>query len=244
MTTLSKDNLTINGSGASAGGTFNKVTLNGSGKIQSDIICNKFECNGTGTVNGDLRAQTIRINGIGKLNGAVYSTESLQIDGKGQIEKDVTIKTMTVNGLATIGGPIKGQTLEINGKATVQKDCEVEFFKAQGIFKIYGLLNAEQIDVQVHGNCQVDEMGGQEIRVKVRRHRFFKFLEKFWPAQLQTRLIEGTTIDLEATHAKVVRGEHVVIGADCEIDLVEYTGSLKTSPDAKIGEAKHVGGDQ
>jgi len=53
-------------------------------------------------------------------------------------------------------------------------------------------------------------------------------------------LIEGEEIDLQATKAGVVRGRNVVIGPGCEMERVEYSGSLMVAPEAKVGEQVKV----
>ena len=57
---------------------------------------------------------------------------------------------------------------------------------------------------------------------------------------LEAELIEGEEIDLQATKAGVVRGRNVVIGPGCEIERVEYSGSLMVAPEAKVGEQVKV----
>jgi cytoskeletal protein CcmA (bactofilin family) len=240
MELLTKEDLSINGLGSSGGGTFRKVDLNGHGKVNGNLECVALESNGFGTVNGDVEAMTVRMNGFGKINGSVSSTELIQIDGKGSIERGATINKMTINGLTSIGGPVKGNELEINGRVTINGDCEVDHFKADGGFKIKGLLNADKIDIKAQGNCQAQEIGGQDIRVRFHKRSFLNFLKPFISLKLETNLIEGNTIELEGTHAKVVRGEHIVIGRDCEIDLVEYTGTLTNDKGSKIKETKKV----
>ncbi|HET6873027.1 MAG TPA: cytoplasmic protein [Sporolactobacillaceae bacterium] len=240
MELLTKEDLSINGSGSSAGGTFRRVDLNGHGKVNGNLACVAFESNGFGTVNGDVEAQTVRMNGFGKINGSVSSTETVQIDGKGFIEKGATINKMTVNGLTTIGGPVKGNNLVINGKVTIEGDCEVDQFNADGGFKIKGLLSADKIEIKVQGNCHAQEIGGQDIRVRQHTRGFMNLLKPFFSLKLETNLIEGNTIELEGTHAKVVRGETIVIGRDCDIELVEYTGTLKNEKGSKIKEVKKV----
>ena len=240
MDLLTKEDLSINGSGSSAGGTFRNVDLNGFGKVNGNLECVSFESNGFGTVNGDVKAKTVRMNGFGKINGSVHSSEFVQIDGKGSIEREATINKMTINGLGTIGGPVKGNEIEINGKVTINGDCEVDQFKADGGFKIKGLLNADKIDIKAQGNCHAQEIGGQDIRVRFHKRGIMNFLKPFISFKLETNLIEGNTIELEGTHAKVVRGETIVIGRNCEIDLVEYTGTLKNEKGSKIKDAKKI----
>lgn len=56
------------------------------------------------------------------------------------------------------------------------------------------------------------------------------------PFTLEVETIEGEDIDLESTKAELVRGRNVVIGAGCEIERVEYSGTLTVDKAAKVGE--------
>ncbi|WEG12943.1 cytoplasmic protein [Pullulanibacillus sp. KACC 23026] len=240
MEILSKEDLTINGVGSSAGGSFRHVELNGSGKVVGDVACQTFESNGKGTVTGNLHTEKMAMSGAGTINGCLQSTDSAQIDGKGLIEKDVMMNRMTINGYATMNGSVKGNELTINGKVSIHGDCEVEQFKTDGAFTIDGLLNADQIIVKAHGNCKAKEIGGQDIHIRAQTRGLLKFLTPFLSGQLETDLIEGNTIKLEGTHAKVVRGEHIIIGPNCDIGLVEYTGTLQNSKGSNVKEARKL----
>jgi hypothetical protein len=60
------------------------------------------------------------------------------------------------------------------------------------------------------------------------------------PEYLTADLIEGDNVTLDVTKAKVVRGKKVIIGKDCEIDLVEYRDEIKISEGAKIKEQRKI----
>ncbi|MNR67595.1 hypothetical protein D3C85_1916860 [compost metagenome] len=53
-------------------------------------------------------------------------------------------------------------------------------------------------------------------------------------AAVTVAVIEGDDIYLENTRAKVVRGNQVVIGPGCEIDLVEYKVLLEKKKGANV----------
>ena len=60
------------------------------------------------------------------------------------------------------------------------------------------------------------------------------------PCVLKAELIEGEEIDLQATRAELVRGRNVVIGPGCEIERVEYSGSLMVDPSAKVEQQAKI----
>ncbi|WP_216828547.1 hypothetical protein [Alkalihalobacterium elongatum] len=73
-----------------------------------------------------------------------------------------------------------------------------------------------------HATSRINEFGGETIKVGSKSINVYK-----GPHRLEANIIEGDNIFLEHTTAKVVRGKNVVIGAHCQIDLVEYSTSFK-----------------
>ena len=75
--------------------------------------------------------------------------------------------------------------------------------------------------------CSSDLIGGETIDVRLGKP--WAFLPFFGDRNLTADTIEGDTIYLENTRAKVVRGANVTIGTDCSIDLVEYSATMTGS---------------
>lgn len=236
METKSKGDLTINGYGASNGGEFNRVLLNGKGTVNTDLNCVDFECNGNGFVKGNLHAKTARISGNGKVAGNVES-EALSIEGRGKIEKNADVKKVKISGSATVSGSLKSDEVKVRGRLTVGEDCESEVFKAECHFSIGGLLNADEIDVRIYGECRAKEIGGQTITIKQKSSFMGNLFKPFFQNTLDVQLIEGDHIEIENTTAKIVRGNHITIGPNCTIGLVEYTGSLTKNKKANVNES-------
>ncbi|MFT0802577.1 polymer-forming cytoskeletal protein [Bacillus swezeyi] len=235
------DNLTINGFGSSSGGTFQSVELNGKGTVNGDVDCKRLLCNGTGTVNGNVKADTVKISGHAKMNGGITAS-SVRIDGSAKVEGDVSADKLKISGYAGLSGHVKGDELMIRGKASIGKDCEVEHFSAEGYFTIGGLLNAEQIEIKVHGGeSKVKEIGGRRISCTAHQSKLLSFLTPLIsPPRLSAELIEGDHIELANTTAKIVRGNTVIIGENCDIGLIEYKKDLKQSKTAKIEESQKI----
>jgi cytoskeletal protein CcmA (bactofilin family) len=241
MEMKNRGDLTINGFGASNGGEFHRVVLNGKGTVNTDLDCVDFECHGNGLVNGNLNAKTARISGNGKVIGNIES-EVLSIEGRGKIEKNAVVKKVKVSGSATISGSLKSEEVKVRGRLTVGEDCEAEVFKAECQFSIGGLLNADEVDVRIYGECKAEEIGGQTIMIKQKTSLMGNLFKSFFQNSLDVHLIEGDHIEIENTNAKIVRGNHITIGPNCNIGLVEYTGSLTQHKKAVVNEAVK-GGD-
>jgi cytoskeletal protein CcmA (bactofilin family) len=214
-------NLLINGYGSSNGGQFDNVTINGKGTINGAIECHTLECNGMSTINGDIKGENVRVSGNAKITGKVM-TENLIVEGRATITNEVNMGNFSVAGTTTVGGNVKGEEMKVQGRVTIGGDCEVESFHSEGQFSIDGLLSAELIDIYTYGECKVREIGGQTIKVKQKTNFLLDMIKNVKSVKLSVELIEGDDIFLENTKAKIVRGNNIVVGADCEIDLVEY----------------------
>ncbi|MDA1476121.1 polymer-forming cytoskeletal protein [Bacillus changyiensis] len=235
------DNLSINGFGSSNGGTFHSVELNGKGTINGDVNCEQFFCNGSGTVNGRIKTEAAKISGHAKMNGNIDAS-SLRIDGSAKIEGDISAAKLKVAGYAGIDGHVKGDELIIRGKASISKDCEVEHFSAEGLFTIDGLLNAEQIDIKLHGGeSKVKEIGGRQISCTPHQSKILSFLAPLFSSpKLTADLIEGDQIELTHTTAKIVRGNSVFIGENCDIEMIEYKEEFQQAKTAKVGDSRKI----
>jgi cytoskeletal protein CcmA (bactofilin family) len=232
-------NLLINGFGSSNGGHFDSAVINGKGTINDDLVCNSFVCNGAGTVKGNIKSEKIKISGNASIKGKIYSTQ-LSVDGRGSISGDVYSKKMAISGSGSIGGNVKGEELKVQGRISVGGNCEVESFKSEGQFTVDGLLSAELIDIQTHGECRAKEIGGQTIKVKEKNNFFLDLLKTVKSVKLAVEVIEGDDISLENTKAKVVRGNHIIIGENCEIELVEYKDTFKIVGNGRVKKSIQI----
>ncbi|MBT2738305.1 cytoplasmic protein [Bacillus sp. ISL-7] len=239
MDTKNRGDLVINGFGASNGGQFRVVTLNGRGTVNNDLECLELDCNGSGILNGNVISEKAKVNGHAKVRGSIDS-KILTIDGSARIDINLSAEKLKVSGKATVGGRVKCEEIKIQGTFTVGEDCDAEIFKAESQFTIGGLLNADQVDIKMFGECKAKEIGGQTITVKAKGSLVGNLLKAFFKPQLETELIEGDKIELENTIAKVVRGNQVWIGPNCQIGLVEYTEEFSMDKKAIVTENRKV----
>ncbi|NHC42106.1 cytoplasmic protein [Bacillus sp. MM2020_1] len=239
MDMKSRGDLVINGFGASNGGQFQLVTLNGRGTVNNDIECVELDCNGSGILNGNVMSEKAKVNGHARFRGNIDS-QILKIDGSARIDKNLTAEKLKVSGKATVGGKVKCEEIKIQGTFTVDGDCEAEIFQAESQFTIGGLLNADQVNLKMFGACFAKEIGGQTITIKAKGSLVGNLLKSFFKPQLETELIEGDKIEIENTIAKIVRGNQVKIGPNCQIGLVEYTEECSIDKKAVVAENKKV----
>ena len=226
----------LDGSGSASGGSYDKVKINGAGKITGDLECAEFTVNGAGEASGKVTAEKIKFNGSGRIGGSAWAKE-IKVNGSGVFDDEVSCGEFSVSGSAVVGKSLRARAVKINGSLTTSGDCSAERFESDGVFEIDGLLNSEEIDVTLHWHRSfAKEIGGENIRVRMGHgnliYNILSGLGHHVP-ELRADLIEGSEITLENTKAAVVRGTNITIGNGCEIGLVEYKGVLR-----KLGESK------
>lgn len=236
---MDRNDLFLNGIGSVPGGVFDRARINGTGTIDGNVECQEFESNGAGTVRGDLRTERFRSSGTVRVKGYLDMEEG-RVEGAASIKYDTDMKNLKISGATTIGGLLKGEELNLEGKLSVHMDCEVERFLAEGMFHIGGLLKAEEIDVILFGECKASEIEAQRIRVRQKKGTLSKLIQTVFPAKLKVHTIEGDQIELEYTRAEMVRGQDVVLGPGCDIDLVEYKGTLQQDQQATVRKARKL----
>lgn len=231
--------LKISGAGDAPGGKYNNVTISGAGDIKGDIECVYLKTSGAGDVRGNVKADRIETSGASDIKGDVECRD-IKISGAGDIKGNVKAGKIRISGSSDIGGNLHAEEVEIHGCIDLKQECEVEKFTARGSFSIGGLLNAEDISIRIDGRCDVKEIGGEHIDVRIdNEHGLFirAFMRLFSEDEgLKTDLIEGDDIYLEGTEAKIVRGNKIIIGKECRIGRVEYKDSINIFDNASVKE--------
>lgn len=256
-----RPDLKISGSGSSGGGSYNKVKISGSGEVNGHIECNEFHTSGSSKINGNIKAEEIITSGSAKIIGDVETrlmktsgsskvggdvrAKEVRTSGSTKIEGNLNTVEISISGSAHIGENVNAEDVKVSGSVDIGGDCQSERFSANGMFKIGGLLNSDEIEVQVDGSCRAREIGGEKIKVR-RSSRDIFGLERLiksifmYKGKLEADIIEGDDIQLEVTKAKVVRGNNITIGAGCDIEIVEYTGTLNIIDGGIVKEQRKI----
>jgi cytoskeletal protein CcmA (bactofilin family) len=234
---VERQDLVIAGFGNATGGNYNLVKISGNGELQGDLDCIELNIQGNAKIYGNVKSETTNVAGTANLHGALYS-ERIKIQGKASIFGDIECKEVRFHGSGKVEGNVTAEELHIHGGATISGDCASEVFETNGSFRVGGLLNAGNIQIQLFGNCQAKEIGGENIEVKKQKRIFFK--KWFFNAVLNAESIEGDEIYLENTKAKVVRGNRVILGPGCDIELVEYKNQFQCDKKSKVKTCKKL----
>lgn len=222
--------LRISGMGKMNGGKFRNVDISGMGKIFGEIEADSIKISGSGRIKGDAKAARVNISGSGTIEGSLES-EYTESSGNFKNEGDIRTKELSNSGRIRVDGNLKAEKINSDGLLSVGGGLEAEEFYCDGVFKIGGLLNANTVDVKIQWDSFAREIGGEKIIVRKGRHMGLNFLLSLFSKGfgLQADVIEGTEVYLENTSSKIVRGNKVIIGPECEIEYVEYTDSIEVS---------------
>lgn len=180
--------LIISGAGSVTGGTYNTVSVSGSGKIKGNVICKSYKTSGSSHLDGDLECESFGCSGAAKLN-ALKCEGTVRISGALSAGGGITAGEVGVSGSLSCGGELAGRDLvkvsgsvkcdgsitsgsefRSSGKTLVKGGVSAETIYISGACDVGGLINGEVIEIALtHGNCcKAGAVGGAEITVKRR----------------------------------------------------------------------------
>lgn len=234
----------IAGSGSITPGEYENIRISGSGSIRGPVRCRSLHASGSVSAEGDIFCEEeIRVSGSGRFRGAVQAGEFCAA-GSAHVDGDLTVAgEAKAAGSFRCDGGIRAGVLRLAGGIRVEKDAEAEEARISGGFRCGGLLNAERVELRTDGGMDIGSIGGSVIRVQWESRGFNlrNLFRKNHRGTVTVRgAVEGDDILLECVNAPRVSGRTVVIGENCNIDLVQYSESIGISPDAKVGRTEKI----
>lgn len=228
----------ISGDGSLPGGAYKNVSINGNGTINGDLEGSVFKINGAGSALGDVQVDTVVVNGSGTFAGSIQSS-SVDVNGHADVHGGAGVGRLRVRGSLDVAGGLRTHEADVRGDLRVGGDFETDTFTGEGRFTVAGMLNAGTIDWRLHGKSGAREIGGERIVIG-EPTGFTRFVSFFVDQRLVVDSVEGDSLDLEWVKAKVVRGGQIRLGVGCEVDLVEYTGTLTKEAGAIVNEERKI----
>jgi cytoskeletal protein CcmA (bactofilin family) len=211
-------NIKIFGEGTSPGGSYYKVRIKGQGNIKGDIDCHTINIFGDSRFNGTVKVKEFKLFGSTTVHDEFMG-------GKNKIFGSLDIRKKMTGGIC-----------EVRGWLSSADAIEMDEMCVKGGLNLEGLLNVGELRMRLgNATSRVKEIGGEFISVKGKRFNLFGGQQ-----ELVAETIEGDTIHLDYTTAKIVRGKHVTLGPGCNIDLVEYETGYKRHKTSQVKEAKRV----
>jgi cytoskeletal protein CcmA (bactofilin family) len=245
MDTTERIDLSISGYGVTPGGDYGAIRISGRGKITGDVTCTDLIISGSGDAMGAVNCDRLHINGEAGIHGNL-KTRELKVRGSGDFKSGVSADEFSVSGSAHAAQSVRAKTVKISGSIHAKGDLSADSFSSSGAFDVGGLLSADVIDITLDWSTSTaKEIGGERITARVGSKglsvlRTIFTLGTHIP-KLEADSIEGSTVWLEQTRSRVVRGHNVTLGDGCDIVLVEYSGTLTKTGNARVGEERKIG---
>lgn len=243
--------LNISGSGQIMPGEYDTIRVSGSGRLEGMVRCQNLYTSGSVGGNSVVCENDINTSGSCNFSGDI-STGNLVVSGGSSFGGNVEAREkIAISGGSSFRGTVKCKQLQLSGGSKIGGDVEAEFIKIRGAADCDGLMNAEEIEIEFEKGMEVGSIGGSKIVIykrhgeeKKKRARLPLFSSLIKRRTLGTvcvkNSIEGDEIALEGVVTPRVSGRVVAIGADCEIELVQYSEQVEVSPEAKVGRTEKI----
>lgn len=243
--------LNISGSGQITPGEYDKIRVSGSAQMEDAVRCKGLQVAGSANGYNLVCEENVHVSGHCSFSGKV-TAGNVGISGglsvAGEIE---AAEKISISGAMSCGGDVRCKEFGVSGKSKVAGDVEAELVKVRGALDCDGLLNAEEVDIEFEKGMDIGSIGGSKIAIykrhgeeKKKRARLPLFASLIKRTTVGTvcvkNAIEGDEIALEGVVAPRVSGRVVAIGADCEIELVQYSEQVEVSPEAKVGRTERI----
>lgn len=201
----------LEGIGSISGGEYNKVSIEGIGKVKGNIICQeltvqgiykgngsvqteKFSCEGMARIFKNVKAQEIRIEGMLKVRGAKLEASKISCEGILTSTGEISADEIGVEGICSVakmyGEFIKVHTINMNHKIQISKGVRALIAPYIG-----RTLSQER--------CIID-------------------------------VIECTHLEADYLEAKVIKAHTIKLGAGCKVDRIECDGLLEYDESCEI----------
>ncbi len=245
--------MNISGSGHIAAGEYNeKISVSGSGKIDGNIRCNALACSGSVKAQGSVTCiEGLTASGSGHFEKSIKAN-NISVSGSCSYGEDITAdNVIKASGSLKCGGNIRCAVLKSSGSIYAAKDIEADEIYISGRIECDGTLNGDKVDISLYCNspAKAGSVVGSSIVVRnemngktntIFRLPLFKSLSGGSSCLTVDELIEGDSIAIEFVKAPKVVGRNVAIGANCEIDIVQYSEQIEIHPDAKVRKYEKV----
>lgn len=230
----------ISGIGSVRAGEYDRVEINGVGRIHDRVSASSLEINGMGKIRGQVQAGRAVINGAGK--------------GKGRL----TAQKLTINGAGRWFRPLKADQLEVNGLLKLRRaEVSGKKFTVSGLLVCNREVTADEITID--GICSAARMygdvicfphregessaavraGGQlpgPVQWLARRFPRLYFGRKVSLSHSLVDQLECTQLEASNLQAKVVRTQRAVLTNGCKIQRLCCDGEIQADPSCWIGE--------
>lgn len=251
---LNCESLKVSGSGRINGKIkASEMKISGQLNNEGDLVTNEFKVSGSLKTKGAIHClDSFKVSGVLKSTQNIV-TNQCKVSGKltteGFIEANelhvsgmcysdrLNVKESRISGITTVKNAISAHQLKVSGVLNAAKMIEAEHLKVTGRLNCEGLINAERVELEAKSGSTFEEIGASEVKIiryesghpinGVLTSVINSFTEAFGVnKRVMGKQIEADQIYVESATIQKISGHDIVIGPDCVIDEVEYTGTL------------------
>jgi len=229
----------VHGQGSVHEGEYEKVTIHGMGHIVGPVKTGEASFQGDVRVKAHLTFSKMKTAGRCSCHGELDG-EEMHVHGDTTLHGEVRVRHVKASGKLQVDRGIRGELVQAQGVLHIAGGIECERIELKGSVHVPGLLNASHVSIMFDENSMIEEIGGEHIRIMYDEKKGWFGRKRLRDVKLKANSIEGNHVTLEHTHARIVRGEDVVIGPNCQIELVEYSRSLEISSEASVKHQEKI----
>lgn len=222
------NDIKILGDGVIPEGIYNNIRIAGACNIVGKIDANLLKISGSCNSNENIKSEEIKVYGAFSSKGEVFCNNRFIVNGEASILKGDFNGLVKVRGELNIKEYSSFENIEVYGELKTLGNFEGNSFYGYGRVDIEGLLSADKVEIIIHDNSEIKEIGGENISIKnnTSKKLFGILFNQTKKGYVRCNLIEGDNIYLENTICDIIRGENITIGKGCTIGTIEYSNNL------------------
>lgn len=179
--------------------------------------------NGIGMVNaGDYDELTI--NGIGTINGRI-SCRKLTSYGFTHAEKEVDADVVVTGGYVQFDKKIRSKSMNLKEICVFNSDIDCEDMKVAGTLTVNGEMNVGDLYV-IGSYLKLKDLHADKIVIE---ETIVNYVVKN-----EVDTIECTSIKADILKCKKLYAKDVILGKDCVVDYLEYSGEINIDSRATV----------
>ena len=224
------ENLNILGRGVINGGTYDKIKINGSAKVSSNVVAKSISVNGSANFQDSIFCESLKCNGAVNCEKD-FKGVSTDVSGSLNINSDIICDDVSVTGALNVLGYHKGKKLHVNGSAKFYADSTCEDFKVIGYALVKGEICAENVTIKTR-KTDIEQIHAENVEIK----KSLSVTSYILKPAIKVNEIECTNLTADHLICKKLCATNVKIAKNCVIDYLEYSGEIEMDNTCKINE--------
>lgn len=233
--------INIKKAGTIESGKYNNIFVKGGGTVKGDIECNTYSIDGASIAKGNITAANFKIGGMTTIEGSL-NAGTIEIAGNTEVKGGIKAANAKVEGHCGSKNDMEIDDLYVKGSITARANCIAKKVDCSGFFEVSGILQCGTLILNINGTSTAKEIKCEKIDVR-KQENFASRLQGLLKKSKQgidAETVEAKEIYMESANVKVLRGDNVIIGPDCNIELVEYKNNIEIKGNSKVKEQRKL----